>query len=66
MILLTKTYYCMKKLLFVFVAVAAMTIASCGGKVTPASISNDSDSIVVVDSIDSIAADTISVDTIAE
>jgi hypothetical protein len=56
----------MKKLLFVFVAIAAMTIASCGGKVTPASISNDSDSIVVVDSIDSVAIDTLSVDTVAD
>jgi hypothetical protein len=55
----------MKKLLFVFVAVAAMTIASCGGKVTPASITNDSDT-VVVDSFDSISVDTISVDTIAD
>ena len=51
----------MKKLLFVFVAIAAMTMASCGGQTTPASTTSDSDSIVLVDTVD-----TISVDTIAE
>ena len=56
----------MKKLLFVFVAIAAMTMASCGGQTTPASITNDSDTVVVVDSLDSISVDTLSVDTVAE
>ena len=55
----------MKKLLFVFVAIAAMTMASCGGQTTPASITNDSDT-VVVDSLDSISIDTLSVDSVAE
>lgn len=63
MILLTKTYYCMKKLLFVFVAVAAMTIASCGGKVTPTNITNDT---VMVDTIDTVLVDSVAADTIAE
>ena len=53
----------MKKLLFVFVAIAAMTMASCGGQTTPASITNDT---VVVDSLDTISADTITIDTIAK
>lgn len=50
----------MKKLLFMFVAVAAMMISSCGkGTVTPVS---DNDSIdTTVTSVDTV--DTVSVDT---
>ena len=48
----------MKKLLFVFVAVATMTIASCGGCVTPANTS-DSDTVAVDTLVDTTAVDTV-------
>ena len=59
----------MKKLLFVFVAIAAMTMASCGGQTTPTSITNDTavvDTIdtVLVDSVDTVLVNTAAVDSI--
>ena len=51
----------MKKLVFMFVAVAAISFASCGNKTAQAE-AVDSDSIAVVDSAD---VDTAAVDTVA-
>ena len=48
----------MKKLVFMFVAFVAMTFAACGGKTPATASANDSDS-VVVDSLDSIAVDSV-------
>ncbi|MBQ2210069.1 MAG: hypothetical protein II404_08925 [Prevotella sp.] len=53
----------MKKLVFMFVAVAAISFASCGNKTAQAE-AVDSDSIAVVDSVDA-AADTIAADSAA-
>ena len=58
----------MKKLVFMFVAVAAISFASCGNK-TAQAVAVDSDSIAVVDSadVDTVAADTVAADsTVAE
>ena len=54
----------MKKLVFMFVAVAAISFASCGNK-AQAPV-QDTDSIAeVVDTVaDSLAADTVAVDTV--
>ena len=57
----------MKKLVFMFVAVAAISFASCGNKTAQAE-AVDSDSIAVVDSaevVDTAAVDTAAVDTTA-
>ena len=54
----------MKKLVFMFVAVAAISFASCGNKTAQAE-AVDSDSIAVVDSVDTVAADTVAADTVA-
>jgi hypothetical protein len=56
----------MKKLVFMFVAVAAISFASCGNKTAQAE-AVDSDSIAVVDSAaaDTVAADTAAADTVA-
>ena len=51
----------MKKLVFMFVAVAAISFASCGNKTAQAE-AVDSDSIAVVDTADT---DTAAVDTAA-
>ena len=54
----------MKKLVFMFVAVAAISFASCGNK-AQAPV-QDTDSIAeVVDSADTVAADTVAADTVA-
>ena len=55
----------MKKLVFMFVAVAAISFASCGNKTQQAE-AVDSDSIAeVVDSVvDSIAVDTVAADSV--
>ena len=53
----------MKKLVFMFVAVAAISFASCGNKTQQAE-AVDSDSIAVVDSADSVA-DSAAVDSAA-
>ena len=58
----------MKKLVFMFVAVAAISFASCGNKTAQAE-AVDSDSVVAVDSAaaDTLAADTVAADsTVAE
>ena len=58
----------MKKLVFMFVAVAAISFASCGNKTAQAE-AVDSDSIAVVDAVvdsaDTVAADTVAADTVA-
>lgn len=52
----------MKKLVLVFVAVAAMSFASCGGNANqPAPAAEDS--IAVVDEADSLAADSMAADS---
>lgn len=59
----------MKKLVFMFVAIAAMSFASCGNKSNEAASAIDSDSVQVdsaaVDSTDSAATDTAAADTAA-
>ena len=57
----------MKKLVFMFVAVAAISFASCGNKTAQAEAAVDSDSIAVVDSaeVDTVAADTVAADSAA-
>ena len=64
----------MKKLVFMFVAVAAISFASCGNKTAQAEAVDsaqaeavDSDSIAVVDSaevVDTVAADTVAADSV--
>ena len=57
----------MKKLVFMFVAVAAISFASCGNKTAQAE-AVDSDSIAVVDRAATVAADTadtVAADTVA-
>lgn len=55
----------MKKLVFMFAAVVAMSFASCGDSTKDAA-ANDSDSVVVetVDTVDTCAADTAAADTV--
>ena len=49
----------MRKLVFMFAAMAVITMASCGqGAKGDASV-NDSDSIAVVDSVDTVAVDSV-------
>ena len=54
----------MKKLVLMFVAVAAISFASCGTKTQQAE-AVDSDSIAVVDTADTAAVDTAAVDSAA-
>ena len=54
----------MKKLVFMFVAVAAISFASCGNKTAQAE-AVDSDSIAVVDSADNVPGDTLATDSAA-
>ena len=56
----------MKKLVFMFVAVAAISFASCGQQAQPAQVETDTIE-EVVDSVltDSVAADTVAADTVA-
>jgi hypothetical protein len=54
----------MKKLVFMFVAFVAMTFAACGGQTPATTSANDSDSIAVVDSLDSIAVDSVVADSV--
>ena len=49
----------MKKLVLMFVAVAAISFASCGNGKTAQAEAVDSDSIAVVDSADTVAADSV-------
>jgi len=50
----------MKKLVFMFVAIAAISFASCGNKAEQAPVEADT---VAVDTVDTVAVDT--VDTVA-
>lgn len=56
----------MKKLVFMFVAVAAISFASCGGNKTEQAAPVDSDTVVVVDSaaVDSAAVDSAATDSV--
>lgn len=54
----------MKKLVFMFVAIAAMSFASCGNKSNEAAPAADSDS-VQVDSVDSATTDSAATDSAA-
>ncbi len=47
----------MKKLVFMFVAFAAISFASCGNKTSDAAATSDSDSVVVDSAADSVATD---------
>lgn len=53
----------MKKLLFLFVAVAAMSFASCGNKTAAEAPVEDSDS-VAVDTLDTTVVDSAAADTV--
>ena len=53
----------MKKLVLMFVAIAAISFASCGNKNTTAASTNDSDTTAVNDSADTTAQDTTAHDT---
>ena len=48
----------MKKLVFMFVAIAAISFASCGNKTAQNTASADSDTAVVDSAADSVAVDT--------
>ncbi|MGI6232630.1 MAG: hypothetical protein ACOYJF_07255 [Prevotella sp.] len=58
----------MKKLVLMFVAIAAISFASCGNKNQSAAPASDSDTTAVVDSADTTAApvDTAATDSAAE
>ena len=47
----------MKKLVFMFVAFAAISFASCGNKTSDAAATNDSDSVAVDSTVDSTSVD---------
>jgi len=55
----------MKKLVFMFAAVVAMSFASCGGNSNEAA-ANDSDSVVTADTVvvDTTAADSVVADSV--
>ena len=48
----------MKKLVFMFVAIAAISFASCGNKTAQKAATADSDTAVVDSAADSVAVDT--------
>lgn len=52
----------MKTILVVFAMVVAMSFASCGNSTKSAASANDSDT-VVVDTVDSVNADSVAVDS---
>ena len=53
----------MKKLVFMFVAMVAMTFAACGGQTPATASANDSDSVVVDSIVDSLAVDSVVADS---
>lgn len=53
----------MKKILFVMIAVIAMSFAACGNKTISTSAKSDSDT-VLVDSTDTTVADTLTADSV--
>jgi hypothetical protein len=55
----------MKKLVFMFVAVAAISFASCGQQAQQAPVDTDTIEEVVDSVIDSVAVDTVAADTAA-
>ena len=55
----------MKKLVLMFVAIAAISFASCGNKTAAPAANADSDSAVVDSANDSAAVDTAATDTAA-
>ena len=55
----------MKKLVFMFVAVAAISFASCGNKTQQAAAADTTDT-AAVDTVDTVAADTVAADTLAK
>ena len=55
----------MKKLVFMFVAVAAISFASCGQQAQQAPVDTDTIEEVVDSVIDSVAVDTVATDTTA-
>ena len=55
----------MKKLVFMFVAVAAISFASCCQQAQPAQVDTDTIEEVVDSVIDSVAVDTVAADTAA-
>ncbi len=58
----------MKKLVLMFVAIAAISFASCGNKTQPVEAENEEDTVAVVDSIasDSVQADSAQAEAPAE
>ena len=55
----------MKKLVFMFAAVAAISFASCGQQAQQTPVDTDSIEEVVDSVIDSVAVDTVAADTVA-
>lgn len=53
----------MKKIIFAFVAFAALSMTSCGNKTQEVLPQNDSDSVVVDSVSDSVSVDTVSADS---
>ena len=54
----------MKKLVFMFVAVAAISFASCGQQAQPAQVDTDTIEEVVDSVVDTLAVDTVAADTV--
>ena len=54
----------MKKLVFMFVAVAAISFASCGQQAQPAQVDTDTIEEVVDSFIDSLTTDSAAIDTV--
>ena len=54
----------MKKLVFMFVAIAAISFASCGNKTAQNTASADSDTAVVDSAADSVAVDSAATDSV--
>ena len=55
----------MKKLVFMFAAIVAVSFASCGNKAQQAEVDTDTIEEVVDSVIDSVAVDTVAADTAA-
>ena len=56
----------MKKLVFAFAAVVAVSFAACGNKTEQAApVDTDSIEEVVTDTVDTVAVDTVAADTVA-
>lgn len=54
----------MKKLVFMFVAVAAISFASCGNKAAQAPVEEEAVDTTAVEEVDTVAADTVVADTV--